>query len=210
MRPRVERSGATPEVSFFVEDAIVKLAPRIQPGPMTSIPTGESIDSVSLAFAAWRRIATAITIRGNGLTQVCRIDPADLEASLARDGRDSTLPEPLAPSRSRRRDIVSTSCRTYTGYNCPRDWQICLSLREPRMMTRKDVLQRHGVPDGTFSSIDAVRSEIDGTWRIAFRSIGQDPAWVTVPVARLMRLELGLAGETELAMRLQASIDRAK
>jgi hypothetical protein len=45
----------------------------------------ESIDNVSLMSVAWRRVATMITIRGNGITQVHHIDPADLEASLARD-----------------------------------------------------------------------------------------------------------------------------
>jgi len=43
----------------------------------------ETIDELS--FIAWRRVATTIQIRRNGTTQVYRIDPVDLDASLMRD-----------------------------------------------------------------------------------------------------------------------------
>lgn len=44
----------------------------------------EMIDDLS--FVAWRRVATMVHLRSAGTTQVHRVDPVDLEASLLRDG----------------------------------------------------------------------------------------------------------------------------
>jgi hypothetical protein len=42
-----------------------------------------SIDDVN--FLAYRRVATFVHLRRDGATQVHRVDPADLDASLLRD-----------------------------------------------------------------------------------------------------------------------------
>ena len=43
----------------------------------------EAIDSMTMI--AWRRIATTILLRANGVTQSVRIEPAELEALLRTD-----------------------------------------------------------------------------------------------------------------------------
>jgi hypothetical protein len=50
----------------------------------------EQIDS--LTFLAWRRIATNILLSRNGATQMYRIDPVDLDASLLRDAGATRVP----------------------------------------------------------------------------------------------------------------------
>jgi hypothetical protein len=56
----------------------------LQPAGVYDVDTDEeTIDDVS--FLAWRRTATLIHLRHDGATQLYRIDPVDLEASLMRD-----------------------------------------------------------------------------------------------------------------------------
>ena len=50
----------------------------------------EMIEGVS--FPAWRRMATMIQLRRNGDTQLYRIDPVELDASLLRDAGLTCLP----------------------------------------------------------------------------------------------------------------------
>ena len=62
----------------------------IQPPGSYRVDTDEeSIDDLS--FLAWRRLATTFHIHRNGLTQVFRVDPTDLAASLLRDS-GQTIP----------------------------------------------------------------------------------------------------------------------
>jgi hypothetical protein len=53
----------------------------------------EQIEGSTLV--AWRRVATSITISREGATQIHRIDPTDLDASLL---RDAGLASPSADS----------------------------------------------------------------------------------------------------------------
>ena len=63
----------------------------LQPPGVHEINTDEeSIDSLS--FPAWRRVATTICLHRLGTTQIYRIDPVDLEASLLRDAGLTLLP----------------------------------------------------------------------------------------------------------------------
>lgn len=55
----------------------------------------ETIDE--LTFIAWRRVATMIHIRRHGTTQVFRVDPVELDATLMRDtGMTVAAPAPGA------------------------------------------------------------------------------------------------------------------
>jgi hypothetical protein len=50
----------------------------------------EQVDS--LTVLAWRRVATNILVSRNGATQMYRIDPVDLDASLLRDAGATRIP----------------------------------------------------------------------------------------------------------------------
>jgi hypothetical protein len=63
----------------------------LQPAGAYLVDTDEeTIDELS--FVAWRRMATSIHISRNGTTQVFRIDPVDLDASLMRDAGMTVVP----------------------------------------------------------------------------------------------------------------------
>ncbi len=63
----------------------------IQPAGTYTVDTDEeTIDALS--FLAWRRVATTIQGERDGATEVCRIDPVDLEASLLRDAGLTLVP----------------------------------------------------------------------------------------------------------------------
>ncbi len=64
----------------FHLDGIEGLQP---PGAYRVDTDEETIDELS--FIAWRRMATTIHIRLNGATQIFRIDPVELDATLMRD-----------------------------------------------------------------------------------------------------------------------------
>ena len=55
-----------------------------QPAGSYDVDTDEEL-MADLSFLAWRRVATSISLRRDGATQVFPVDPADLAASLARD-----------------------------------------------------------------------------------------------------------------------------
>jgi hypothetical protein len=82
---RTDKRTVTFTKSFQIQ-GIEGLQP---PGSYRVDTDEESIDNLS--FRAWRRTATMIHIHRNGLTQVFRVDPTDLEASLLRDS-DQTIP----------------------------------------------------------------------------------------------------------------------
>ena len=63
----------------------------LQPAGAYDVDTDEELIE-DLSFAVWRRVATMIHLRGAGVTQVYRIDPVDLDASLLRDAGMTILP----------------------------------------------------------------------------------------------------------------------
>jgi len=56
----------------------------VQPPGTYRVDTDEE-QIAGLSFLAFRRVATTIHLGRNGLTQVYRIDPVDLDAGLLRD-----------------------------------------------------------------------------------------------------------------------------
>ena len=60
------------------------------PGTYTVDTDEERIDI--LTRIAWRRLATTIVVARGGTTQLFRIDPVDLEASLMRDAGHTIPP----------------------------------------------------------------------------------------------------------------------
>ena len=77
-------------VTFTKPFALVGIDGVQPPGSHEINTDEESIDSLS--FLAWRRVATTITLRRHGATQIYRIDPVDLEASLLRDAGLTLVP----------------------------------------------------------------------------------------------------------------------
>lgn len=63
----------------------------LQPAGAYDVDTDEELIE-DLSFAAWRRVATMIHLRRAGVTQVYRIDPVHLDASLLRDAGMTVLP----------------------------------------------------------------------------------------------------------------------
>jgi hypothetical protein len=63
----------------------------IQPAGAYEVDTDEELID-NLSFLAYRRVATMIHLRSEGATQLYRIDPVDLEASLLRDAGLTRLP----------------------------------------------------------------------------------------------------------------------
>ena len=79
MTTRTDHRTVTFRQPFHL-DGIEGLMP---PGAYLVDTDEETIDELS--FIAWRRMATTIHIRRNGATQVFRIDPVELDATLMRD-----------------------------------------------------------------------------------------------------------------------------
>lgn len=68
----------------------------LPPGEYRVDTDEESVDGLS--FVVWRHTATTIRVSRNGVTQVFRVDPTDLEASLMRDaGHTISSPSPARP-----------------------------------------------------------------------------------------------------------------
>ncbi len=61
----------------------------IQPAGSYTVETDEELLQ-ALSFPAYRRIDTRIRLPVAGSDQVTRIDPAELEAALARDGKSGS------------------------------------------------------------------------------------------------------------------------
>jgi hypothetical protein len=79
---------------------------RIQPAGSYTVETDEELLQ-ALSFLAYRRTDTRIRLPIAGAEQVARIDPAELEAAIARDGmrdgmNESGLEEPPVGSSADR------------------------------------------------------------------------------------------------------------
>ena len=79
MTTRTTRKNVTFRQSFILSGPI-----GIQPAGIYEVETDEeSIDRLS--FLAYRRVATSMHVQRDGVTQVFRIDPVELDAALMRD-----------------------------------------------------------------------------------------------------------------------------
>jgi hypothetical protein len=68
----------------------------VQPAGTYEVETDdESIDDLS--FLAYRRVTTLIHLQRDGATQVFRIDPVELDASLLRDAGLTVVPAAEGP-----------------------------------------------------------------------------------------------------------------
>jgi len=76
-------------------------------------------------------------------------------------------------------------------------------------MFRTDMLARHGIQDRSLT-IEPVRSEIDGAWRIRITPQGGRSQYFDVGAAAKFAEELRSGGERLLATRIEIGIEQAR
>jgi hypothetical protein len=76
-------------------------------------------------------------------------------------------------------------------------------------MSRTEMLARYGIR-GRSLAIEAIRSEIDGAWRVKITPEGGRSQYFDVDAAAKMANELRSGGERLLATRIEIGIEQAR
>jgi hypothetical protein len=76
-------------------------------------------------------------------------------------------------------------------------------------MSRTEMLARYGIRDRSLT-IEPIRSEIDGVWRIKITPQRHHAQYLDVAAAAKLANELRSAGERLLATRLEIGIEQAR